>query len=65
MRLQTRVRLVWVRMACAVAATTSLNVTAAAPADLDSYVQQAMHAFDVPGLGLALVERGEPPIARG
>jgi CubicO group peptidase (beta-lactamase class C family) len=35
------------------------------PADTDSYVQSAMHAFGTPGLGLAIVESGHTVVAKG
>ncbi len=38
---------------------------AAPPADTDSYVHAAMQAFGEPGLGLAIVENGQPVLAKG
>ncbi len=38
---------------------------AAPPADTDSFVQSAMQAFGEPGLGLAIVEDGQPVLAKG
>ena len=38
---------------------------AAPPADTDTYVHAAMRAFGEPGLGLAIVENGQPALAKG
>lgn len=39
-------------------------VHAAPPRDLDRYVQRAFDTFETPGMALAIVERGKPPVIR-
>jgi len=43
----------------------SAQMPAAAPSDLDSYVQHVMQEFDVPGVSVALVKDGRVLAARG
>ncbi len=49
----------------AVASISARQAPAAAPADLDAWVQRAMTTFDVPGIGLAIVKDGAVVTAKG
>jgi CubicO group peptidase (beta-lactamase class C family) len=53
---------------CALALTPSVRAQASAPtspADLSTYVAEAMKAFSVPGLALAIVKDGKIIVAKG
>jgi CubicO group peptidase (beta-lactamase class C family) len=47
------------------AASSFAQTPAAVPPDLDDHVHRVMTAFDVPGLGLAVVKDGRVVVARG
>ena len=46
-------------------ATTAHAQSAAAPADLDAYVERVMKTFDVPGVSLAVVKDGKVALTKG
>jgi CubicO group peptidase (beta-lactamase class C family) len=41
------------------------DASAQVPPDLDAYVEQVMSTFDIPGVGLAIVQEGEPVLVKG
>ncbi len=48
-----------------VLAALALPVSAQAPPDLDAFVDSVMTAFEVPGVGLAIVKDGQVVVAKG
>jgi len=56
-----------VRVACLalVLAALALPARAQAPPDLDAFVASVMKAFEVPGVGLAIVKDGQVVVAKG
>jgi CubicO group peptidase (beta-lactamase class C family) len=56
-------------MAAGLLATLSMSLSAPAwsatpPPDLDAYARQVMRTFETPGMAIAMVERGQPPVLR-
>jgi len=50
---------------CLVLIFAASGVASAQPPDLDQWVARAMQAFEVPGIGLTIVQGDGPPLAKG
>ena len=57
--------LAWLGTLLVMLAAAAPQAAAAPPADLERYVDQAMHVFGVPGMSVAIVEGGKTTYARG
>jgi CubicO group peptidase (beta-lactamase class C family) len=55
----------WVTFVLATVAIAQSAVSAAPPAELDSYVANSMKAFDVPGMAVAIVKDGKIVLTKG
>jgi CubicO group peptidase (beta-lactamase class C family) len=60
-----RPRRAWFASAILAVSAASLWGQTAAPADLDSYVANAMKTFEVPGIAVAIVKDGKVVLAKG